>query len=223
VIEFGVLADSWKAEKRQAAGGARPSQPVGADGEGLARSRRTRACCPSDPAANSQPRHEPEPQLIPTISAAPDSYNPNGESPNNCQMATSWTSGWSSDGQRPRPHCPGMRSPPALQAHKLNDGGQRPTNGLGQTNRHHRSATDGQTASLHGMCSPSATHPGGRENDQHFRWSERMWSPPPESNRRPHPYHGTTRNRCAERPFPRSRPTVVAKVIGSPSPKLSLR
>jgi hypothetical protein len=39
-----------------------------------------------------------------------------------------------------------------------------------------------------------------------------MWSPPPESNRRPHPYHGTTRNRCAKRRFPRSRPTVGAKV-----------
>ena len=38
------------------------------------------------------------------------------------------------------------------------------------------------------------------------------WSPPPESNRRPHPYHGTTRNRCANRRFPRSRPTVGAKV-----------
>jgi hypothetical protein len=38
---------------------------------------------------------------------------------------------------------------------------------------------------------------------------------PPESNRRPHPYHGTTRNRCADHRFPRSRPTVEAKVIGS--------
>jgi hypothetical protein len=55
---------------------------------------------------------------------------------------------------------------------------------------------------------------------QHFGWSEAVWSPPPESNRRPHPYHGTTRNRCADRPFPRSRPTVRAKVIGSPSVKL---
>src|SRR5829696_7096372 len=47
-----------------------------------------------------------------------------------------------------------------------------------------------------------------------------MWSPPPESNRRPHPYHGTTRNRCAERRFPSSRPTVRVKIIGSPSMKL---
>ena len=47
-----------------------------------------------------------------------------------------------------------------------------------------------------------------------------VWSPPPESNRRPHPYHGTTRNRCAEPRFPRSRPTVRAEVMGSPSPKL---
>jgi hypothetical protein len=35
-----------------------------------------------------------------------------------------------------------------------------------------------------------------------------------------HPYHGTTGNRCADRRFPRSRPTVGAKVIGSPSAKL---
>jgi hypothetical protein len=47
-----------------------------------------------------------------------------------------------------------------------------------------------------------------------------VWSPPPESNRRPHPYHGTTRNRCADRRCPRSRPTVRAEVIGSLPAKL---
>jgi hypothetical protein len=47
-----------------------------------------------------------------------------------------------------------------------------------------------------------------------------MWSPPPESNRRPHPYHGTTRNRCADRRFPSSRSTVGAEVIGSLPTKL---
>src|SRR5215213_11412286 len=35
--------------------------------------------------------------------------------------------------------------------------------------------------------------------------------PPPESKRRPHPYHGTTRNHCADRRFPRSHVTVEAK------------
>ena len=55
---------------------------------------------------------------------------------------------------------------------------------------------------------------------QRLRWSAWVWSPPPESNRRPHPYHGTTRNRCADHRFPRSRPTVRAEVIGSPSTKL---
>jgi hypothetical protein len=44
--------------------------------------------------------------------------------------------------------------------------------------------------------------------------------PPPKSNRRPHPYHGSTGNRCAEPRFPRSRPTVGAKVIGSRWAKL---
>jgi hypothetical protein len=45
------------------------------------------------------------------------------------------------------------------------------------------------TASLHGMCSPSATRPRRTEGDQRLRWSSAWWSPPPESNRRPHPYH----------------------------------
>jgi hypothetical protein len=59
----------------------------------------------------------------------------------------------------------------------------------------------------------SAPRPTGpeREDDQRLRWSSPWWSPPPESNRRPHPYHGTTRNRCADRRFPRSPVTVEAK------------
>jgi hypothetical protein len=36
----------------------------------------------------------------------------------------------------------------------------------------------------------------------------------------PHPYHGTTRNRCADRHFPRSRSTVGVKVMGSASTQL---
>jgi hypothetical protein len=58
---------------------------------------------------------------------------------------------------------------------------------------------------------------------QRLRWSEPVWSPPPESNRRPHPYHGTTRNRCANRGFPRSRSTVGAKVMGSLQAQLCAR
>jgi hypothetical protein len=59
-----------------------------------------------------------------------------------------------------------------------------------------------------------------REDDQRLCWSSAWWSPPPESNRRPHPYHGTTRNRCADRHIRRSRPTVSTEVIGSPSVQL---
>ena|SRR5215212_9311233 len=51
-----------------------------------------------------------------------------------------------------------------------------------------------------------------RGTDQRFGWSAWVWSPPPESNRRPHPYRRTTRNRCAEPRSPRSRSTVGAKV-----------
>jgi hypothetical protein len=44
---------------------------------------------------------------------------------------------------------------------------------------------------------------------------------PPAGNRTgDHPNHGTTRNRCANHRFPRSRPTVRAEVIGSPSAKV---
>src|SRR5215211_4160322 len=38
------------------------------------------------------------------------------------------------------------------------------------------------------------TNPG-REDDQRLRWSSSWWSPPPESNRRPHPYHGSGAHR----------------------------
>jgi hypothetical protein len=68
--------------------------------------------------------------------------------------------------------------------------------------------------------SPASNRLRTRTTDQRFPWSEPMWSPPPESNRRPHPYHGTTRNRCADRRCPRSRPTVRAEVIGSLPAKL---
>jgi hypothetical protein len=77
-----------------------------------------------------------------------------------------------------------------------------------------------QIASQQGMGSLDGRCLIERNGDQRFRWSGPVWSPPPESNRRPHPYHGTTRNRCANRRFPRSRPTVGAKVIGSLSEKL---
>jgi hypothetical protein len=45
---------------------------------------------------------------------------------------------------------------------------------------------------------------------QRFRWSEPVWSPPPESNRRPHPYHGSAAKRRANRCLRRSHCTVEA-------------
>jgi hypothetical protein len=96
----------------------------------------------------------------------------------------------------------------------------RPDNDLVRAVDNHRWTTGTQSASLHGMCSPAGMCPAEPHDDHCFRWSAWVWSPPPESNRRPHPYHGTTRNRCAEPRFPRSRPTVGAKVIGSLSAEL---
>jgi hypothetical protein len=80
----------------------------------------------------------------------------------------------------------------------------------------------------------ACSEPGGSINGSipGARWQFCKWcrekaqftgtlqSPLTDSNRRPPPYHGTTRNRCANPPFPWSRPTVSAEVIGSLSTKL---
>jgi hypothetical protein len=59
---------------------------------------------------------------------------------------------------------------------------------------------------------PGEHIPCGNESDpdlenkvgQGFNWSEAWWSPPPESNRRPHPYHGSADKRRAIRHICRS-------------------
>jgi hypothetical protein len=95
-----------------------------------------------------------------------------------------------------------------------------------------RTQTVDQGSALHPPCAcpapaltlrrpSSPVQPGPRRaTEQRFRWSALVWSPPPESNRRPRPYHGTTRNRCADRRYRRSRSTVGVEVIGSPSAKV---
>ena len=50
---------------------------------------------------------------------------------------------------------------------------------------------------------------------QRLRWSESVWSPPPESNRRPHPYHGSAAKRRANPRSRRSFYTVSSVVMGS--------
>jgi hypothetical protein len=64
----------------------------------------------------------------------------------------------------------------------------------------HRRAVDRHSACHLGMWSgptiPKTT------SDQRLRWSEPVWSPPPESNRRPHPYHVS--------PAPAMRPWIFA-------------
>ena len=51
--------------------------------------------------------------------------------------------------------------------------------------------------------------------DQRFRWSGWVWSPPPESNRRPHPYHESCTHRCADQRSCRSLATVGREVMCS--------
>src|SRR5918996_134988 len=59
------------------------------------------------------------------------------------------------------------------------------------------------------LTSPTTT------SDQRFRWSALLWSPPPESNRRPHPYHESRTHRCADQRFCRSLATVTPQVMCS--------
>jgi hypothetical protein len=54
----------------------------------------------------------------------------------------------------------------------------------------HRQPSDPHSASLDRKCFPTVQPNPERRTDQRLRWSRPMWSPPPESNRRPHPYHG---------------------------------
>ena len=64
--------------------------------------------------------------------------------------------------------------------------------------------------------------PLGRETGRvdHPPWpAGSAWSPPPESNRRPHPYHGSAAERPASRRLRSSQRTVDAAVMGSvPAP-----
>jgi hypothetical protein len=53
--------------------------------------------------------------------------------------------------------------------------------------------------------------------DQRLRWSEPMWSPPPESNRRRHPYHVSPAHRHATLRLRRSPRTVRGAVMGWPA------
>ena len=62
-------------------------------------------------------------------------------------------------------------------------------------------------------------HNGSDGDSPAFPLVRTLLEPPAGIDRRPHPYHGTTRNRCAERRYRRSRSTVGAKVMGSPSAK----
>jgi hypothetical protein len=82
----------------------------------------------------------------------------------------------------------------------------------------HEQAPEGRPTSLiasqQGMGSLDRRCLIERHADQRFRWSEAMWSPPPESNRRPHPYHVSPAHRHATLRFPRSRSSVTGTVMG---------
>ena len=113
---------------------------------------------------------------------------------------------------QPRPWRPGMCSSPSVPTEPSRLLAATPHVGRLSSRR---CALDPCSASRHGMCSPPSRSGSVRQDAQRFRWSSTRWSPPPESNRRPHPYHGTTGNRCADWRSPRSRSTVRVKVIGS--------
>jgi hypothetical protein len=67
--------------------------------------------------------------------------------------------------------------------------------------------------------SPNGMHPSEasirKRSSQHFHWSEAISWACQDLNLGPHPYQQPTGNRCAHRPFRRSRPTVGGEVTGS--------
>jgi hypothetical protein len=65
----------------------------------------------------------------------------------------------------------------------------------------------------HLIAAPSGPE---REDDQRLRWSVPMWSPPPESNRRPHPYHVSPAYRHAVLRLRRSCSSVTGTVMWWP-------
>ena len=74
------------------------------------------------------------------------------------------------------------------------ENGHRPGNDASQRDR--QGSQDDQPSlitSQQGMCSLDGRGLIERDDDQRLCWAERMWSPPPESNRRPHPYHSCCR------------------------------
>jgi hypothetical protein len=115
---------------------------------------------------------------------------------------------------------PRMRSEPLRRRVTQNRDGNGTATSLVRAMDKHRGAIGSPSASQQGIGSLAGRCVIERHDDQRLSWSEPAWSPPPESNRRPHPYHGTTGNRCAKRRNRRSRPTVRAEVIGSPSARL---
>jgi hypothetical protein len=73
------------------------------------------------------------------------------------------------------------------------------------------------------MCSRLGCYRCGstcESNDWRYSLVSRHVRAPLKRTWRAHPYHGTSGNRCADRRFSRSRPTVGVKVIGSLSAKL---
>jgi len=87
-----------------------------------------------------------------------------------------------------------------------------------------RTRTVDQGSALHPACT-CPTRPE-RQDDQHRPFNrppdtdltsvnagQLGVEPPPESNRRPHPYHGSRRHRCAEQRFRRSLATVGRQVM----------
>src|SRR5215211_2792832 len=64
----------------------------------------------------------------------------------------------------------------------------------------------------HLIAPPTGPEP---EDYQRLRWSSAWWSPPPESNRRPHPYHGSAAKRRAMSRLRSSQETVSTEVMCS--------
>jgi hypothetical protein len=73
----------------------------------------------------------------------------------------------------------------------------------------------GSFLAAHGEALMAADTSPRHEAVQRFRWSGGVWWACQDLNLGPHPYQLTAGNRCADRRFRRSRPTVRTKVMWS--------
>jgi len=111
--------------------------------------------------------------------------------------------------------CPGMRSLTVVQARWHSSKNRATSMSLVRAVDKASNATGSQTISLHGKGSLDDSCLIQQDGDERLAWSAWVWSLPPKSNRRPHPYPGSAAKRRAKARLRRSLRIVGGQVMCS--------